>query len=111
MTTSSNQRMSPLRRRLNMIAGIAILGGLGFWGYRGMTAEGRVRNACSEITSGMTMAQVKAIASGKGLEARAPVTGVSFVVAPETLGEFGCRLNWNSGVVASSQYDRPAVDP
>jgi hypothetical protein len=98
------------RRRLNFIAGLAILAGLGFWLYRGITAEGRVKATCDDITAGMTVAQVQSIASSKGLDARGPIGNVSFVVAPETMGELGCRLTWISGVVVSSQYDGPADD-
>jgi hypothetical protein len=93
------------------MGGIVILSGLGYCGYRYATVGSRVRAACSEFASGMTMSQVKAIASSKGLDTLSGVSNVSFVVAPETMGELGCRLTWKSDLVASSQYEGPADDP
>jgi hypothetical protein len=56
------------------------------------------------------MAQVEAVASARGLDARSRTSDVSFVVSPESIGELGCRVIWNSELVASSQYDGPADD-
>ncbi len=102
--------MPTWRRRLNLLAGIAFVGLLGYWGYRAVTLEDRVKSACSEIATGMTMSQVEAIASARSLDVRSRTSDVSYVVSPESMGELGCRLTWNADLVASSQYDGPADD-
>jgi hypothetical protein len=98
------------RRRLNILGGIASLSLLGYWGYRAFTLEDRVKSACSEIVTGMTMSQVRSIASAKGLDARSRTSDVSFVVSPESMGEVGCRVKWKAELVANSQYAGPADD-
>jgi hypothetical protein len=108
--TSDASRMPIWRRRLNLLGGIASLSLLGYWGYRAVTLEDRVKSACSEIVTGMTMPQVKSVASAKGLDARSRTSDVSFVVAPESMGEVGCRVTWKSELVTSSQYDGPTDD-
>ena len=111
MGIPSASPVPPWRRRLNLIGGIVFLSSLGYCGYRYATVDNRVRAACSQISAGMTMSQVKVIASSKGLEARSRVSDFSFVVAPETMGDVGCRLAWKSDLVASSQYDGPVDGP
>jgi hypothetical protein len=102
--------MPTWRRRLNLLGGIAFLTFLGYWGYRAVTLEDRVKSACSEIVTGMTMSQVKSIASAKGLDARSRTSDISFIVSPESMGEVGCRVTWKSELVASSQYAGPSDD-
>jgi hypothetical protein len=96
------------RRVLNTIAGLAILAGLGYCTYRYAAVEDRVRAACSEVLPGMTLAEVKALAAAKALDATAIYKDLSYVVAPETLGDdFRCTVSWQAGVVASSKYQGP----
>jgi hypothetical protein len=97
-----------MKRLLNAVVGLAFLGGLGFCTYKYATVEDRVKAACAEIFPGMTLSQVRVVASSTGLTASNVADNVSYVVAPETLGaDFECRLSWNQGVVESTRYRGP----
>jgi hypothetical protein len=106
--STSSAAIAPWRRALNTLGGLAFLAGLAYCTYRYSTVDDRVQAACSEITPGMTQEQVEAIASEKGLSASRVAQDITFIVAPETLGDdFACRLSWRSGFVESSVYRGP----
>jgi hypothetical protein len=96
---------------LNTVAGLVLLGLLGFCVARYATVGSRVRSACAQIKPGMNMPDVTAIGESKWLKVYPIREDISFVVAPETMGELGCRIDWSGGVVVTSRYDGPPDEP
>jgi hypothetical protein len=53
--------MSPLRKRLNAIAGLLILGGLIWVGYPLLTGDSRMQEFCASLSAGMPINEVRAV--------------------------------------------------
>ena len=93
------------RSALNVVAGGVILGGIAYIAYIFLSAENRVREACTEVKPGMTLAALRTFAEQHGMRKPTRDTGVDFLVETKTFGRFGCKVTLESGVVRKAEYN------
>jgi hypothetical protein len=95
--------MSP-KRALNLVFGFVLVGGISFCSHNFASAEGRVRELCSEIRPGMSGTELREFAVQHGLGPRPPEAGVAYIVESKTFGRFGCKVLLEGGVVKAAEY-------
>ena len=95
-----------VRKALNVLAGLALLAGLGYYIVLFATAESRVRRACDNIKPGMSIAALAEYLQANGLGPKVPrPDGVGYVAEVRTFGRFGCRIEMKAAVVRRSTFD------
>jgi hypothetical protein len=97
--------MRSIRRTVNLVGGIAILGALlyVFGGF--FTAPSRLRSVCAQIHPGTTLTQLQVLADAHGLNTLHEVAPVLFLVEARTFGRYGCRVEFRGPVVSKAEYE------
>lgn len=96
--------MSPLRRRLNTLAALLILGGLAWLYYPLLTGESRMREFCESLTPGWTtVEEVRAAAQqlGYGITEHADA---GLIHETSSFGRYICQVTFRDGKLLSSEY-------
>lgn len=96
--------MNRFRKLLNVIAGILMLAGMSYYIYIFASAESRVRLICNQIKPGMSVEQLRQVASSNGMAPEPKESGLSFVVETKTFGRYGCEVITEKGFVKESTY-------
>ena len=99
-----NKGMGRWRRVLNATGGVLLLGSMGYCVSLYATAEQRVSRVCAMLTPGMNFDAVTAIAAAHGMNAPSN-SSTAFVVESATFGRYGCRLQFQDGLLQSSTYE------
>ncbi|WP_256415461.1 hypothetical protein [Acinetobacter sp. 5862] len=97
--------MSKVSKVANLITALLIVGSISYCSYSFGSAESRMRQTCSEITSGMSVVALSAFAKEHGLNLPRQESGVIFMVESKTLGRWGCRVTLEKGMVQSAEYN------
>jgi hypothetical protein len=97
--------MGKVRKAVNLIAGLFILGGISYCSYSFGTAESRMRQTCGEITPGMSASALRTFAKEHGLNPPRQESGVNFLAESKTFGRWSCRVVLEKGVVQSAEYN------
>ena len=100
--------ISKRRRMLNNIAGLAILGGLGWFSWRMFTVEGRTRDLCEAIEPGTTVQKLNAFLERQGLGPSLSGEGTHYIRGKGF--EYACRLEIAGGRVTSVSLDTSLPD-
>jgi hypothetical protein len=103
-TPQKDQGLKPWRRDLN-VAGLLVLGGLGYCTSLYFTAETRIGRVCSEFTPGQTAAATAKIAEAHGMNAPRSSPSTAYVVESATFGRYGCKLEFREDILQSSTYE------
>lgn len=96
--------MSP-KRAFSLVVASALIGCVSFCTYNFASAEGRVRELCSEIRPGMSAAELREFATEHGLGPTPPESGVAYIVESKAFGRFGCKVLLEGGVVKAAEYN------
>jgi len=97
--------MGSIRRVVSLSMGLGLVGGISYCSYNFASAEGRVRELCSQIQPGMSVAQLREFASTHGLDPKPRESGASYIVESKTFGRFGCKVLLEGGVVKLAEYN------
>jgi hypothetical protein len=97
--------MRSIRRTVNVVGGIAILG-VGYYVFIGyVTAPKRLRSVCAQIHAGTTLTELQAVATTHGLTRPHEVAPVLFLVEARTFGRYGCKVEFQGPVVSKAEYE------
>ncbi len=91
-------------RWLSAVVGLLILGGVAYCTSLYATAESRVSGVCAKLTAGMDFDAVARIAAANGMNTPQRAL-TSYVVESATFGRYGCKLQFEDGVLRSSTYE------
>lgn len=94
-----------MRKMVNVLGGVLLLGVAGYYVFSFATADGRVRKFCGEMHAGMSVEELNRYAERVGLGPPARATGVSFLVENKTFGRYGCRVESADGAVKTVAFD------
>lgn len=98
--------MPKLRRVLNSVFVLLLLSGISYCSYNFASAEGRVKDLCSQIKPGMAFSELKAFGSEHGLGPQPHnESGIIFMVESKTYGRYGCRILLEAGQVKTAEYN------
>jgi hypothetical protein len=64
-----------------------------------------MRKLCSEITPGMSIEKLSKISFQNGLNKPREAIGTTFLVETKTFGRWGCKVDFEKGLVSSSEYN------
>jgi len=95
--------MSPLRKRLNLIAGLLIMGGLGWLYYPLLTGEARMQKFCASLSAGTQLSEVRSAARQLDYSFTADA-GNALIHDTSSFGRFVCQAKFNDGRLVSSTY-------
>ena len=95
--------MTPLRRRLNTLVGLLILGGLAWLYHPLLTGESRVRAFCESLTPGSSLGEVRAAARKLdfGITEHADD---ALIHEASSFGRFICQVKFHDGKLLTSVY-------
>jgi hypothetical protein len=97
--------MNLFRRTLKLI-GVLVLAGASYVFYGFVSAEGRLKEVCSQIKPGMSVADLRNFGKKHGLGPGAPgESGVHFMVETRTFGRYGCTVILEAGIVKDAKYN------
>jgi hypothetical protein len=94
-----------VRKRLNTIGGILLLGALAWMFYPYFGAEKRVRQVCELIKPEMTYVDVERISLDHGMSLPGRYLPRTYIVENRTFGRYGCRIDMREGRVTAANYD------
>jgi len=95
-----------VRKVLNVLAGLALVVGLGYYIVLFATAESRMRRVCVHIKPGMSVTALGKYLKATGLGPQVPRSdGAGYVGEVTTFGRFGCRIEMTGAVVRRSTFD------
>jgi hypothetical protein len=94
-----------MRKLINVIGGILIVGALSYCTHNCLSAEGRVRSVCNHIKPGMTVEQLRQFVLSRGMTPEPMGSEISFVVETKTFGRYGCKAISEGGYVKESKYN------
>ncbi len=97
--------MSPLTKGLGLLFGFPIVLAVVFFTYFNATGEDRMRAVCSQVTPGMTRAQLDQFALDKKLKGSGKDAGVSFLSEPRSYGRHTCKVTMAAGLVKAAEYN------
>ena len=97
--------MKTLLRGLLMTLALFLLLGTGHYFFNLREAGTRVRALCAQITPGMGLESLQALARQHGLGPRLPREGLQYLVETRSFGRHGCRVLVKAGVVEESVYN------
>jgi len=95
--------MSPLRKRLNLIAGFLISDGLGWMYYPLLTGEARMQKFCASLSAGTPLSEIQSVARQLDYTVTAD-TGNALIHDTSSFGRFVCQAQFNDGGLVSSTY-------
>src|SRR5262245_60012992 len=94
-----------MRQRLNQVAGLMLLGGLGSYVYLMVTAEDHMREFCGSIKPGMKVAELQSLVSNEiGVSPVPQGSGVKAIGQSLTVGENACLVTIVDNVVTESVF-------
>jgi len=96
--------MGKVLRTVYFVAGLALIGSIGYCAYGYGSAETRIRGLCAQFKQGMPISELRNFAMEHGLRPPTSDSGVSFLVEGRTFGRFGCKVTLEGGVVRTSEY-------
>lgn len=96
--------MARFRKVINTILSFIIIVGLSYCTYNFISAESRMRAACSKIQPGMTIESLQAFISAHDLFPQPQESGVHILTETNAYGRFRCKLTTNAGVVKEVVY-------
>lgn len=96
--------MNLVLRAALVSAGLVLAGGISYCTYNFASAEGRVRELCSEIQPGMPGLQLREFARAHRLGPPPGESGVSYIVESKSFGRYGCKVLLEDGFVKTAEY-------
>ncbi len=97
--------MSVFRRILHVV-GFFIAAGIVYIFYGFVTAEGRIKEVCSQIKPGTPVSELRAFVDKHGLGPHLlRESGANFLVESKTFGRYGCKVELIDGIVKNVEYN------
>jgi len=95
-----------LFHRILKVIGVLVLAGISYVFYSFISAEGRLKEVCSQIKPGMPVAELRAFGKKHGLGPQpSGESGVHYMVESRTFGRYGCKVTLEAGIVKSADYN------
>jgi len=98
--------MTKFRRAISWSFVILVIGGIAYYFYGFSSAEARLKEVCSLIKPGMSIAQLRDFGAEHGLAPKPyNESGENFMVETRTNGRYGCKVVLEAGIVKSADYN------
>jgi len=92
--------------RILKLIGVLVLAGASYVFYSFVSAEGRLKEVCSQINPGMNVSELRDFGKKHGLGPQpSGESGVHYMVESRTFGRYGCKVNLEAGIVKSADYN------
>ena len=97
--------LSNLRKRLNFVAGLLLLAGLGYAFLPFIFGRSQMQHFCPTLPIGGSVTQVNALVVLQGYKVTSPNNGVAFVYETRSMGRFNCVLHFDNKGLVSAAYE------
>ncbi|MBL8478525.1 MAG: hypothetical protein JNK59_04390 [Sterolibacteriaceae bacterium] len=96
--------MTPLAKGLGVLFGLPAILAVVFFSYFTVTGADRMKAVCSQVSAGMTRAQLNAFITDKRLDGFLTDGGVSILGDVKSYGRHSCKVTLVAGVVTVAEY-------
>lgn len=96
--------MSPLAKGIGVLFGLPAILAVVFFTYFNATGADRMKGVCSQVSAGMTRAQLDAFVTEKRLDGVIADNGVSILGDAKSYGRHSCKVTLAGGTVTAVEY-------
>ena len=96
--------MSPLTKGIGVLFGLPAILAVVFFTYFNATGADRMKAVCSQVSTGMTRAQLDAFVIDKRLDGVIKDSGVSVLGDAKSYGRHSCKVTMAGGTVTAVEY-------
>ncbi len=96
--------MSPLRKRLNTIGGVLLLGGIWYLIHPFWTGAERMRGFCSSLPIVTSMDNLRRLTADRGFDLALGVDQHGYIHEKRSMGRFLCEIQLRGNRLESAAY-------
>ena len=93
-----------LRKRLNLVLGVVVMGALVYWLYPFIAGGSNMKAFCRTFQVGMTLQNVERAVADAGFRLSLAKERKGFVHDPRAFCRFVCEVNFDGHRLASAEY-------